>query len=90
MEASPGEPVELEFGRSGRNLRWVVRDRGPGLGDVDPATLFEPFVTGRVRGTGLGLAITKRIIERHGGTIIGRNHAHGAEFVIELPPGGQT
>ena len=36
--------------------------------------IFEPFVTGNSsrtpgRGTGLGLAITKRIIDRHGGTI---------------------
>ena len=37
--------------------------------------IFEPFVTENSarsagRGTGLGLAITKRIIERHGGSIV--------------------
>lgn len=66
--------------------RIVVRDDGPG---VDPAVrprLFEPFATGRAEGTGLGLALSRRIVERHGGTLrLLDGVAPGAAFEMRLP-----
>jgi signal transduction histidine kinase len=73
-------------------LQIVVEDNGPGLPEELEARLFEPFVTGRKRdgkrtGTGLGLAICRRIIERHGGTIVAgaSETLGGAKFEIALP-----
>lgn len=52
--------------------------------------IFEPFFRSRdsdIRGTGLGLAITRKIIERHGGTINARNTPEGLRVHLTLPPG---
>ena len=64
----PGGMVEVEVTAAGELL---VRDRGPGLGDHDPARLFEPFARGPGRrdaegGAGLGLAIVRDTAEVHG------------------------
>ena len=55
-------------------------------------TIFEPFVTGSDArtgtGSGLGLAITRRILEKHGGSIrLNGKPAPGrsTEFVLTLP-----
>lgn len=37
------------------------------------------------KGTGIGLSICQTIITAHYGTILGRNHQSGAEFVFTLP-----
>ncbi len=57
-----------------KNAYVLISDTGIGMNEEDRAHAFERFYrsangsTGRTS-TGLGLAITKRIIERHGGTI---------------------
>lgn len=56
--------------------RWFelrIRDDGPGLPAELGATIFEPFVSTKDAGLGLGLSICKRIIESHGGTLLGRD-----------------
>jgi signal transduction histidine kinase len=65
----------------------IVDDSGPGL-PADRSTLFTPFARGKQSsGVGLGLAITRRIVERHGGSIIAgdRPAGPGARFTIRLP-----
>lgn len=37
------------------------------------------------KGAGIGLVICKTIIDAHHGTILGRNHENGAEFLFTLP-----
>ena len=52
--------------------------------------VFEPFYRteiSRAAGSGLGLAITKKIIERHGGTIEAVNSSKGLKIQIRLPAG---
>jgi signal transduction histidine kinase len=78
-------------GEAGR-VWLAVRDRGPGVASAQIPLLFEPFHRGedeRVRttqGTGLGLALVRRLVERMGGTVEGRNAAGGGfEVRIGLP-----
>lgn len=66
--------------------RIVVRDDGPGIDPTVRPRLFEPFATGRAEGTGLGLALSRRIVERHGGTLrLLGVPAPGAAFELRLP-----
>lgn len=63
-----------------------VRDSGPGVDPSVRARLFEPLVTTKNTGTGLGLALVKRIVERHGGSVVCLPAAQGgACFAITLP-----
>jgi signal transduction histidine kinase len=60
------------------------------LSGEDLEKIFEPFYRiegSRESGSGLGLAITKKIVERHGGTIKATNSPEGLEIQIRLPRG---
>jgi nitrogen fixation/metabolism regulation signal transduction histidine kinase len=74
---------------SRNNVEYVelsVYDHGSGLNSEQIETIFEPYVTSKIKGTGLGLAIVKKIIEEHGGAIwIDKSYTDGAGFVIQLP-----
>ncbi len=72
------------------NGRVVVKvsDSGPGLPDGCRDKLFSPGWTTKSEdeGTGLGLYISRRIVERHDGTIeAGNDESGGAVFVVTLP-----
>jgi signal transduction histidine kinase len=65
-----------------------IQDTGPGIGPQTLGTIFEPFVTTKVKGTGLGLAICRMIVEQHGGKITATSEpTSGARFEITLPTG---
>ncbi|GAB4234447.1 MAG: hypothetical protein Kow00109_07440 [Acidobacteriota bacterium] len=90
LEASPpGSTVEvvLEGLPRERCFRLEIRDQGAGLGNQDPAELFLPFRTSKVReGSGLGLAVSKRIVEGMGGQIeLANRESGGAVLRIVLP-----
>jgi two-component system sensor histidine kinase CpxA len=65
----------------------AISDQGPGVQESDLPRLFEPFFrSGDARskypsGTGLGLAMTRRIIEKHGGSVAARNQEAGGLVV---------
>lgn len=75
--------------------RLTVDDNGPGVADNERELIFERFRRGdshrarggkKVGGYGLGLSISRRIIERHGGTLeLGESNLGGAAFVTKLP-----
>jgi PAS domain S-box-containing protein len=71
------------------NRDWVriqVEDDGSGFDPVSLNTVFEPYVTSKLKGTGLGLAIVKRIIGEHGGSVRAENRPQGgARIEILLP-----
>lgn len=69
-----------------------VADDGPGLRPEDLDRVFDRFYrSGGQRsaesgGSGLGLSISRRLLERHGGSIRAIEQSeNGAEFVITLP-----
>lgn len=92
------EPITVRVEHDARELRIVVRDRGPGIPEELLPRMFEPFVKGdkartpgRGVGTGLGLALVLRIAEAHGGKAFAKNRSDvtgkvvGAEVGIVLP-----
>ncbi|MDR1165532.1 MAG: hypothetical protein LBO66_06600 [Deltaproteobacteria bacterium] len=67
-----------------------ITDTGPGVPDEVVATIFDPFVSTKIKGTGLGLAITKKIVTRYNGLISVVNHPpeyphSGASFIFMFP-----
>lgn len=90
LEIAPQDSaVEFEVREEHGRLLMAVRDRGPGIPPAAEGKLFRPFSTFKAKGTGLGLAVSKRIVELHGGTILGRNReGGGAEFELRLPKVG--
>ena len=88
-----GIKMKVSVTEDGNQCVITVADTGdeiPGGNDI-----FEPFVTENTsrtpgRGTGLGLAITKRVIDKHNGTIALKNDIEGFTkgFVVKLKISG--
>ena len=73
-------PVEVSVQQG----RIAVSDRGPGLGDIDRAKMFDRFYRSdaarALPGSGLGLAIVRETALQHGGSV----------FADDRPGGGAT
>jgi signal transduction histidine kinase len=70
--APAGSPIDVDLRRGdGDTATIIVRDRGPGLSEIDREHLFDPFYSGRQAGRGLGFGLPKcwRIVTLHGGGI---------------------
>jgi len=93
----PGGTVRLTARRSGRSVRVVVSDQGPGIPDGKEEAIFDRFYTERPAGekfgthSGLGLSIAKQIVSAHNGSVFAKNRhvsdgtIEGADFVVTLP-----
>lgn len=80
----------LRLRKRSNGVDLVVADDGHGISEEHAGNIFEPFFTTKEdRGTGLGLALTKKIIERHRGTIRMRSSVRpgksGTTFKISIP-----
>ncbi len=77
--------VEINLSETPQQVRFTVRDDGPGLPTELGERIFDPFVSGS-GSSGLGLSVSRQIAEAHGGHLTGGNHAGGgAQFVLSLP-----
>lgn len=87
LQSTPaGGDVTIEVSRTGSMCEIRCCDTGPGMDGETLARIFDPFFTTKPDGTGLGLPITKKIIERHGGTIEAESRTgKGTTMVVRLP-----
>ena len=79
--ASPSSAAEIRFADNGAGFDSKLADQ-----------LFKPFrrlhTADEFVGEGMGLANVRRIVERHGGTVMARGRlGEGASFTITLPAG---
>jgi signal transduction histidine kinase/CheY-like chemotaxis protein len=91
-----GHPPHVVFGSSpplvgskGEQIRFWIRDNGPGLTPEEQARLFTPFTRldqVRAKGHGLGLSIVRRIMEKLGGQVgVESVVGEGSVFSFTLP-----
>jgi len=70
-----GETISIELHNSKNTLKILIEDNGNGIHKALKDKVFEQFYriptgnTHNVKGFGIGLFYTKKIIEKHGGTI---------------------
>lgn len=92
-----GTVLFFDVAVSGTQVLLRVGDNGAGIPPERARHIFDPFVVGSDarsgKGSGLGLAITRRIVEKHGGTVdLADRPAPGrsTEFLLRLPLDGGT
>jgi signal transduction histidine kinase len=92
MGSGSKKEMTVTLSKDVNHVILAIADTGIGIPESDLPHLFERFY--RVsnkgdacpKGTGLGLAITKRIVERHGGTVRAESTlGKGTTFTIVLP-----
>jgi len=89
IESLPASPESVP------QVRFSVRDQGPGVPAAERHRLFREFSrlstcpTGGEKSTGLGLAICRKIIDLHGGHISSENQPEGGcvfSFTLPISP----
>jgi signal transduction histidine kinase/ActR/RegA family two-component response regulator len=88
----PGE-ITVETGASGDEAVVSVQDPGIGFEPEAAEKLFAPFLQVNptlertAGGLGIGLTIVRRLVELHGGSVVGSSPgaAKGARFEVRLP-----
>lgn len=67
-------------------LRFEVRDDGPGIPAERIEEIFVPFYTTKEGGAGIGLALARQIALAHGGRLTAApNDGRGMTFVLSIP-----
>jgi signal transduction histidine kinase len=87
IDAAPGGHVRLDADSENGKVIVRVIDDGPGIPEEIMHRIFDPFFTTKDvgEGTGLGLDISRRIVQRHRGTIDLHTGKGGTEFCVTLP-----
>jgi signal transduction histidine kinase len=89
-EAPGTSRVSVDAAEDRDEVRIFVADDGDGISDEIRDQIFEPYFTTKSSGTGLGLALSRRLIERHGGSLSLKTEGRagrGTTFEIRLPLG---
>lgn len=82
-----GGNLKIRASANHRMLSVDITDNGAGIPEEDITRIFDPFYTSKPmgEGTGMGLDITKKIIDRHNGTISVASKPGETTFTICLP-----
>ncbi len=90
--SSPGQPIEIAFGRENGEVLIRVTDHGCGIAEADLPHVFTPFFRSEearrqgVEGTGLGLSIARRLAHLFGGELTVESRVGlGSCFSLRLP-----
>lgn len=82
----PGTEIGVGSEVTGSEVRFWVRDAGPGVPEADRERIFDRFVSSGGEGAGLGLSIVAAIASGHGGAVACRETSGGgATFILTLP-----
>ena len=89
IEAVSGIPdatIKILISKStGKKLKIIVSDNGPGMVAEIQEKIFIPFYTTKKEGTGVGLSLSKQIMKLHGGSIsLQTKSGLGTQFSIEF------
>ena len=81
-----GGAVRFACSVNGGELRFEVRDDGPGIPPERIEEIFVPFYTTKEGGAGIGLALARQIALAHGGRLTAApNGGRGMTFVLSIP-----
>lgn len=88
--APTGPHVRVAGGVEDGHAVLTVTDDGPGVPPAERESIFEMFRRGasgaHSPGSGIGLAFSRRVVERHGGTLtVDDAPGGGARFTVRLP-----
>lgn len=86
--AGPGGSVQATLSVTGKSLRLVVEDDGPGMSEEFRLHALERFTRERTTagaGSGLGLALVDTLARSAGGTVTLENTATGFRVSVDLP-----
>lgn len=88
---NPGATIDVGAETHDREIRYFVRDRGPGIALEHHQTVFRLFhrVDDTLDGSGMGLAIVSKVMQLHNGrTWIDSKPGQGATFWVSFPRDG--
>lgn len=88
LRHTPGGEVTLHAETAGQEIRFQVRDQGPGILPVDRERIFERFARGAqasASGFGVGLYLVQVYSQAQGGRVELDNTPEGASFSLYLP-----
>ena len=91
LDALPAEgTLSFRVRSSHGRVHFVIADNGHGVAEEHVPRIFEPFFTTKEDcGNGLGLALSKKIVERHSGTLRMRSSVRpgssGTVFRVSIP-----
>jgi signal transduction histidine kinase len=85
--------IQLSAQRIGSDVAVTIKDSGEGIPSEMLSGIFEMFsqadrsLERRHGGLGIGLTMAKRLVEMHGGVIVGKSDGlgFGSEFTVQLP-----
>ncbi|MGM0449865.1 MAG: sensor histidine kinase [Pseudomonadota bacterium] len=84
------DSLELNVSAQDGQVRFCLKDNGPGLSPEEAKRVTEAFVTTKSHGTGLGLAVVNAVVQAHKGDfeLVSDGHS-GTSAIITLPLVGQ-